>query len=334
MTVAVKHRLSAAVAGGLAADVATMTTHWVYDQAELKTKVDGRDPLFVDPPINNFYTKEIGTHSPYGEELQPLLDALVTKNLLEKPAIFKRYYNWAKHTDARLNHVSKSLLEKAGDGELGSTAEWESCVAEDTQANGFIKVPFVAARFYQLTEKEVNTNELLQKVSESVAICQKGDETQVASAIALRVFVGVVQGDSVSEVLNKLSTDTTIAEDEREHAKAAMTIAKKASVGNTPSEKQVAINEVAKEAGLSCALPGAVRVALAVASLYENDYEQAIRVNAMIGGDNCSRSILVGALVAANLASETQLWSVPQAINSKSHHKRWDAELLAANPAL
>jgi hypothetical protein len=60
------------------ADVATMSVHWIYDQDEVKGMVgeDG-DATFIDPPANKYYTKALGTHSVYGDELQPLIAALV-----------------------------------------------------------------------------------------------------------------------------------------------------------------------------------------------------------------------------------------------------------------
>lgn len=53
--------------------------------------------------------------------------------------------------------------------------------------------------------------------------------------------------------------------------------------------------------GLSCALPGALTIALAVALAHPGSFRSAVRANALVAGDNCSRALAVGALLAAAL---------------------------------
>lgn len=57
--------------------------------------------------------------------------------------------------------------------------------------------------------------------------------------------------------------------------------------------------EVVKTFGLSCALPGALQNAVAGAGAFAGRYADGVRANIMAGGDNCSRSVLLGALLAA-----------------------------------
>ena len=58
---------AAAVVGGLTADAAAVTSHWVYDQVELATKIaelGGEDKApFVDPPLNPYYHVNTGQQS-------------------------------------------------------------------------------------------------------------------------------------------------------------------------------------------------------------------------------------------------------------------------------
>lgn len=58
---------AAAVVGGLTADAAAVTSHWVYDQVELAAKIaelGGEDNApFVDPPINPYYHVKTGQQS-------------------------------------------------------------------------------------------------------------------------------------------------------------------------------------------------------------------------------------------------------------------------------
>lgn len=54
----------------------------------------------------------------------------------------------------------------------------------------------------------------------------------------------------------------------------------------------------AQKLGVSCAMPGALQNAL-VAAATAKSYEDGLRMNMMAGGDNCSRSVYLGALLGA-----------------------------------
>ena len=60
---------------------------------------------------------------------------------LRQPELYERYYQWAKHHDGYLNHVSKTLLANHDAGK-----SFEDAVDYGNQAHGFIKAPFLLAR--------------------------------------------------------------------------------------------------------------------------------------------------------------------------------------------
>lgn len=57
----------AAVVGGLTADAAAVTSHWMYDQTELAEKVaelgGEQSAPFIDPPLNKYYHVKAGQQS-------------------------------------------------------------------------------------------------------------------------------------------------------------------------------------------------------------------------------------------------------------------------------
>jgi ADP-ribosylglycohydrolase len=63
----------------------------------------------------------------------------------------------------------------------------------------------------------------------------------------------------------------------------------------------------AQKFGVACSMPGAFQNALLVAA-QASSYSDGIRTNMMAGGDNCSRSVYLGALLGAAYGVE----SVPQ----------------------
>ncbi|TMW65924.1 hypothetical protein Poli38472_003689 [Pythium oligandrum] len=60
----------------------------------------------------------------------------------------------------------------------------------------------------------------------------------------------------------------------------------------------------------SCGLPGVLKGSLFVL-LTSNGYVDAVRANMVAGGDNCSRSILIGACAAAAAVTEGAMDPVP-----------------------
>ncbi len=115
----IRERLQAAVRGALGADAATMPLHWIYSEKEIRELVGSSDPSFHSPPATKFYQKALGELSVYGDELQPLIDALVNEDgmchfmcllilcfverdrdifkpltELKQPNLHQRYYDW------------------------------------------------------------------------------------------------------------------------------------------------------------------------------------------------------------------------------------------------
>lgn len=68
------------------------------------------------------------------------------------------------------------------------------------------------------------------------------------------------------------------------------------------------VRALALDFGMSCALPGALTLALAVAARHGEDYVAAQRANMLAGGDCASRAAVVGALAAARAGAVPEAW--------------------------
>ena len=78
-------RMHAAVIGGLVADAATMPLHWIYDPAKIEALLQGNtaQPEFFQTPSSPFYHYETGELSPYGAEVEILLQAVAKRGGIE-----------------------------------------------------------------------------------------------------------------------------------------------------------------------------------------------------------------------------------------------------------
>lgn len=65
----------------------------------------------------------------------------------------------------------------------------------------------------------------------------------------------------------------------------------------------------AKKLGLSCGLPHSLQVAVLAGLKYSTSYEDGVRATIIAGGDNASRNVLVGALLAAQVCCGGKGWS-------------------------
>src|SRR6056297_547692 len=121
-------------------------------------------PEFYPKPACPFYQYPLGSLSPYGDELVPLLRHLTSQGARgfdsrtfakESAAFFKSY-------TGRLSHVPKLFLEATEAGKEGDEA-----AAPDSQAHGIIKVPLLVARY-------AGSPDLLPRVTAAVRVHQCG----------------------------------------------------------------------------------------------------------------------------------------------------------------
>jgi ADP-ribosylglycohydrolase len=152
---------------------------------------------------------------------------------------------------------------------------------DDSQAHGIIKVPLLVARY-------AGSPLLLPKVKEAVEVHQKSPLSLECSLSLAKILERVVlKGESVREAVTWAETESTsgLSDDQR-------SLLREARTTTYPQ------TEIIKTFGMSCALPGALKGALYVA-VHAPSFAEGIRFSTMAGGDNCSRNIVIGALLAA-----------------------------------
>lgn len=282
-------RAKGAIAGALVADAATMGLHWIYDQAKIQTllaeKGKKSSPEFYEPPSCPFYQMPSGSLSPYGAELGAMLTFLAQpaqqKLLQAKQPIqgsswavalatyFKDVYKGYR------NHSIKTLLANVEEGKQYP----ETGDSQDTQANSLCKLPAITAVY-------AGTDQLPAAVEAAVR-AQQNNATSVSLAMAgARILEKVVLGSSINEALEWAQQEGNLAPPAAQLVKDAL------------AQKGEPFSSTAQKLGVSCAMPGALQNALVVAAT-ASSYEEGLRTNMVAGGDNCSRSVYLGALLGA-----------------------------------
>ena len=122
---------------------------------------------------------------------------------------------------------------------------------------------------------------------------QQSDEAAVSAGLAAGLILDkVIQGHSIKDALAwALDNDSPISSSTRDHLRIAM--------GHSGEPYSVA----AKTLGLSCGLPSSLQCSI-LSAVGAPSFVEGVRTNIVAGGDNASRNILVGALLAAQYGLE------------------------------
>ena len=208
------------------------------------------------------------------------------------------------------------------------------------QAHGFIKVPFVLAR-------HLGSPDLAEQLDLAVSALETAKLSLEVSRLAARVLESIVRrGWTTLEALHDLSESLDTHESQHVHIALQFAKLRSAAGGSRASLHKLEALATGKEGhapawavkghlGLSCHLPASFRVALGIASIFGGDYEGAVRANMLVGGDSCSRAILIGALCAAsNHSLGNGEWALPLTFHAKGTYRDWSEELAAQNRAL
>lgn len=306
-----KTRIVAAIRGAIVADAATMGLHWIYDPSELLQRVVGEDrtPEFVTPPQPNFYSSDdfrghyqAGMSSPYGELLVHTAQhvASVGPMHLSGYTASKALYAWAKSFGGRPDSALQQFMETYETKKDTITNDnYTSCGADDHQAMIYAKVVPVTCLYAGQTE-------LVDKLEQVIRAHQNNDEAVAFGVASARLLEAVLLGAPLDQALatcyenNQNDADIKKA---YEWARAA------AATGDSLEQLLLKLShDMMKDtpdspfynfAARSCSLPQAFMGPLALFYKPNLTYKTAVRENILAAGDNCSRSMLVGAVYGA-----------------------------------
>ncbi|OWZ06401.1 ADP-ribosylation/Crystallin J1 [Phytophthora megakarya] len=281
MSLTTKQRALAAVTGAFVADASTMGLHWIYDGEKMKELVSARSsgPEFYEPPSCPFYSYESGALSPYGDEIFPLLQDVAERGEFVPEEFAMTSYHAAKSYKGRLNSVFKEMVVK---GDAGK--KYPELASPSKDLHGGIKTPILVARYFQ------DTDLLLQKTREATRVHEIGAEAEDAAVASALLLQQVVQGVSVSDAIKALAANDAVSADTRSSVQQVID----AVETKTFADATAAVAHFGKP----CSLPGVLQGSVFVL-LTSDGYVDALRANMVAGGDNCSRSIVIGAILAA-----------------------------------
>lgn len=302
--------------GAFAGDALAMPAHWYYDRGALQ-RAYGTITDFVDPrnphPDSILWRSSYAAPNPKGEILHDqavfwgkrgvhyhqflragentinlqlaleLMESLRSCGGYNPDDYLRRYISFmttpGRHRDTYLEECHRNFFQNFARGKKPS-----DCGTQDIHIGGLAHVPVLAAWFAG------DEAQALEAVRTHVRLTHRGESVETAARDLTRMLVAVLGGADLRASIEEFGKGWIGGRKLREWA---------------PREDDEVIGPVLSPA---CYLDDAFPASLFLAWKHADNLETALVSNANLGGDNCHRGVVVGALCGAAGGRLPQVW--------------------------
>ena len=290
----------AAILGALIGDAATLGLHWIYDPKRISEIEKLKGLVFLDPDTNHYDGikgyfahdgKIAGESTSYGETCLLMLHHLVNHRSFIRTAYQSEYCKhfgpggmYTGYIDSPTRITIQTLLS------LDQEKYPMASGADDDQFLSLAALPAMVA---------TNTDSLevlMNRIEEMVRVTNNNDIAVAAAKCSAAALFDLLNGRSIESAL---TSSLQFAGDKlRPLLEQALTIQKLDNIN------------VAERFGFACHVTEGLPVIFHIAKCTP-DYQTAIETNIRTGGDNCGRSIMLGAFTAAHMAKQGKSFPIP-----------------------
>jgi ADP-ribosylglycohydrolase len=294
--------------GSLVADAVSMPVHWYYDREALRREY-GEITGYLAPknphtgsilwrseytPLNEkgeilhdqaVYWGQRGIHyhqflkageNTINFQLATELVTLCEKNGGYDPDTWLAHYidfmlTPGKHRDTYLEEYHRGFFTRYASGKVP-----RKCAIEDENIGGLAQVP---ALCYIM--RDADLTELRATVKEHVGLTHKHANVQRAADTLARLLFRIREGLSLHDAIRREAGDWISGN--------------KANGWLTQPDTYI----IGQRFSPACYIAESMPASLYLAWKYHQDFSAAVTANAMVGGDNCHRGAVVGALLGA-----------------------------------
>jgi ADP-ribosylglycohydrolase len=302
--------------GAFLGDALAMPVHWYYDRAALARDY-GRVVDLVAPKNPHadsiLWRSSYSAPNPKGEILHEqaaywgqrgihyhqflragentlnmqlaleLLALLRERQGYDRADYLKRYIDFmitpGRHRDTYIEECHRNFFTKYARGKKP-----EDCGGDDIHIGGMAHVPILAAWY---ADKE---SVALAAVREHLRVTHRGELVETAARDLTKMLIAILNGSGVRESIEKFGNGW---------------VGRRKLEGWAQRPDEEVIGSILSPA---CYLKDAFPAALFLAWKYSNNLEAALIANTNLGGDNCHRGIVIGALVGASGAAVPERW--------------------------
>jgi len=266
--------------GSYSADALSLGVHWIYDTNELAQK-HGRVNEYKAPGADSYHPhKQAGDQGHVGDQSLCLLKFLVREKKWSPSGFMDDWLGmWPDYNDY-IDGATKSTLanvQSQSDKTMGGS--------DSVEIAGPARIAPLVCHLANSTEEEV-----VRASVEQTILTHRSPEAEESATFLAKAGYRLIHGANLLDTLNEIAPGWAL---------------KKAD--SLLSENAVdAIGKLGPACSISSALPSVLYLALK----HGDDIETAFIENAMAGGDNCARGLVLGMLLGAanGMASIPNYW--------------------------
>lgn len=275
--------------GSIAGDAFVLGGHWIYDVDKLQSSFPDYGKPQEPLPDSYHKNKKMGDQTHYGDQARHLWQYLSENNGDYDPDQYRQeWIKFIKSYDGYMDGASRESLTAlknnlqfgSGSDELGGTAR-------------------LAAIYYWIEDPD---QALAAAIDQSMMTHDNRQATAITVLVgkALEVLLAESENDSQLSVLEALDRARVqmIAEDEYDMKLISDSFDKANAL------EDLSAGSIAKKLGQNCHAKHALPAILAVLK-QPDDYQEAMKLNVMIGGDSATRAMILGALLGAKLGTQS-----------------------------
>lgn len=286
----------AAIIGALVADAAALGLHWLYDPERIAQIEQNKGLVFLSPNSQDYAgvsgyfahsNKASGDSSAYGELCLLMLQHFAKHGRFDRVSYQSEYRSYfgpggayQGYVDSPMRQTLQTLLP------LKMEDFPEQSGPDDDQFPALSTLPVVVAMHDGTIEA------LMTQIERVVRITNNNDDAVSAAQYTGSVLWHALQGESIHQALTAaLGYAGEILTSRIEQALQA---------------PRLNSTDAAKRFGSSCHVLEGIPLMVHILQ-HADDYRSAVQDNIRVGGDSCGRSIMLGAIMAAQSAHQHKI---------------------------
>ena len=255
--------------GSYCADALSLGVHWIYDANELAQK-HGRITHYKPPGTDSYHPhKQAGDQGHVGDQALCLLNFLLKEKIWDPSGFMDDWLGmWPDYNDY-VDGATKTTLAN-----IQNQTDKTQGGSDSVEIAGPARIAPLIVFLSNSSE-----NEVVKAAVEQTMLTHRSKEAEESAIFLAKAGYRLMHGANLLDTLNETAPAWA-------HEKADGVL----------SENSVdAISKLGPACSISSALPSVLYLALK----YEDDIENALTENAMAGGDNCARGLVLGMLLGA-----------------------------------
>ena len=255
--------------GSYCADALSLGVHWIYDSQELANK-HGRVTHYMAPGGDSYHPhKQAGDQGHVGDQSLCLLKFLTRERKWDPSNFMDDWLGmWPDYNDY-VDGATKATLAN-----IQNQTDKTQGGSDSVEIAGPARIAPLIVFLSNSSE-----NEVVKAAVEQTMLTHRSKEAEESAIFLAKAGYRLMHGANLLDTLNETAPAWA-----REKADGVL------------SENSVdAISKLGPACSISSALPSVLYLALK----YEDDIENALTENAMAGGDNCARGLVLGMLLGA-----------------------------------